>query len=102
MILLMLCHSLSPFLFPEFHKIVPVLLTCSTYELVYDHTYFCVYDYLLDLSSMYERKHVAFVFLSLAYFTYHDVLQLHSDLDFTSRVAPLIKNEILERPGINF
>jgi hypothetical protein len=31
----------------------------------------------LYLSSTYERKHVAFVFLSLAKFTYHDVLQLH-------------------------
>jgi hypothetical protein len=28
----------------------------------------------LPLSPMYEKKHVAFVFLSLAYFTQHDVL----------------------------
>jgi hypothetical protein len=31
----------------------------------------------LDLSSMYERKHVGFGFLILAGFTLHDVLQLH-------------------------
>jgi hypothetical protein len=31
----------------------------------------------LDLSSTYERKHADFVFLNLAYFTEHDVLQLH-------------------------
>jgi hypothetical protein len=28
-----------------------------------------VYVYHLDLSPTYERKHVAFVFLNLAYFT---------------------------------
>jgi hypothetical protein len=68
-----------PFSFPsfsEFHRAVPLLQSCSTSEFVYDHA--CFYICLsLDPSSTYERNHVAFVFLSLAYFTYHDVLQLH-------------------------
>jgi hypothetical protein len=51
---------------PEFHRVVPLLLTCSSYEFVY--TCFCIYVYLLDLSRMRE-KHVASVLLSLAYFT---------------------------------
>jgi hypothetical protein len=55
--------------FPEFHRAIPVLQTCSTSEFVYDHTCFAVYVYLLDLSSTYGRKHVAFFFLSLAHFT---------------------------------
>jgi hypothetical protein len=42
--------------FPEFHRIVSLLQTCSTSEFVYDHACFCAYVYLLDLSSMYERK----------------------------------------------
>jgi hypothetical protein len=54
--------------FPEFHREVPLLKTCSTSEFVYYHVCFCVYVYLLNLSSMYERKHVDFVFLSLVYF----------------------------------
>jgi hypothetical protein len=44
---------------------------------VYDHAYFCVHVCLLDRAFIYERKDVAFVFLSLAYFTSHDVLQFH-------------------------
>jgi hypothetical protein len=44
------------------HKAVPLFQTCPTSEFVYDHACFCVYVYLSDLSSMYERKHVAFVF----------------------------------------
>jgi hypothetical protein len=55
--------------FPQFHRVVPLLQTCSTSEFVYNHVCFYVYICLLDLSSMYERKHVAFVFLSLASFT---------------------------------
>jgi hypothetical protein len=62
---------------PEFHTVIPLLLTCSTYGFVYGHTCFYVYVYLLDLSSMCDRKHAALVFLSLAHFTYHDVLQSH-------------------------
>jgi hypothetical protein len=69
MILLMLYHSLFLFFFYEFHRVVPLLLTCCSYEFVYDHVCFCLYVYLLNLSSMYERKHAAFAFLSLAYFT---------------------------------
>jgi hypothetical protein len=37
---------------------------------------FCICLFL-DLSSTCERKHAAFVYLSLTYFTSHDVLQLH-------------------------
>jgi hypothetical protein len=52
--------------FPEFHRVAPILQICSTYEFVCDHVCFCVYVYLLAFSSMYERKLVASVFLSLA------------------------------------
>jgi hypothetical protein len=62
--------------FTEFHRVVPLLQTCSTYECVYDHVGFSVYFCLLDLPSMYKRNHVASVFLSLTYFTEHDFLQL--------------------------
>jgi hypothetical protein len=51
--------------FPEFHRVVPLLQTWSTYEFVYDHACLYVYAYLLDLSSSYERNHVDFVFLLL-------------------------------------
>jgi hypothetical protein len=64
--------ALSFFSFPsraEFHKVVPLSQTWSMYEFVCDRACFCVYAYLFDLSSMYEEKHAAFVFLSLAYFT---------------------------------
>jgi hypothetical protein len=36
---------------------------------VCDHVCICMYTYLLDLSSTYDRKYVIFVFLSLANFT---------------------------------
>jgi hypothetical protein len=55
--------------FPEFHRVVPLLKTCSTSEFVYDHVWFCVCVYFLDLSSTCERKHAAFVFLNLANFS---------------------------------
>jgi hypothetical protein len=45
------------------------LPTYSPCRFVCDHVLFCVHIYLLDLSSTYERKHLVFVFLSLAYFT---------------------------------
>jgi hypothetical protein len=32
--------------FHEFHRVVPLLQTCSTFEFVYDHVCFCVYVYL--------------------------------------------------------
>jgi hypothetical protein len=51
---------------PEFYAVVLLLQICSTYEIVYDHSCFCLYVYILGLSSMSERKHVC---LSLAYFT---------------------------------
>jgi hypothetical protein len=44
------------------------LQTCFTYDFVHDHACFCVYAYLLALSSTYDRKHPAFVSLSLVYF----------------------------------
>jgi hypothetical protein len=34
----------------------------------------------LHLFSTYERKHVSFIFLNLAYFTKHDVLQLNDNI----------------------
>jgi hypothetical protein len=74
MILLTLSLFLSSF--PELHKVDTLLQTCSTCEFIYP-VWFCVYAYLLDLSSTNERKHTTFVFLSLAYFIYHDVLQLY-------------------------
>jgi hypothetical protein len=53
-ILLLLTIILFSFLTSlEFHRIVPVL---QTYKFVYDHVCFCVYVYLLDLFSTYERK----------------------------------------------
>jgi hypothetical protein len=49
--------------FPKFHRVVPLLQTCSTSEFVYDHIYFCV-CLSLDLSSTYERKHEFLCFWS--------------------------------------
>jgi hypothetical protein len=67
---LLFSFSLSHFPFyPEFYRVVPLLQTCFTCEFVYEHAVFCEYDYFFNLSATYERKHVAFVFLSLAYFT---------------------------------
>jgi hypothetical protein len=57
-ILLMLYHSLILFSFPSFlvfHRVVPLLQTCSTYEFVHDHVYFYVYVCLLGLSCMREN-----------------------------------------------
>jgi hypothetical protein len=45
--------SIIFFYFPSFLvflRVVPLLQTWSTYEFVYDDTYFCVYIYLLGLS----------------------------------------------------
>jgi hypothetical protein len=42
---------------PKFHRVVLLLQACSTSEFTYDHACFCVHVYLLDLSSMYERKY---------------------------------------------
>jgi hypothetical protein len=65
MILQMFYHSLFLSLFPKFHRIV-LLLTNPTYG--FEYACFCVYVYLLDLSSTYEIECMAFVFLSLAHF----------------------------------
>jgi hypothetical protein len=35
-----------PLSFPEFHRAVPLLPTCSTTEFVYGHAWFCVHVYL--------------------------------------------------------
>jgi hypothetical protein len=56
--------SVIPFSFlslPEFHSVVPLSQTCSTCVFVNDHICFCVYVYLLDLSSAYERKRASFL-----------------------------------------
>jgi hypothetical protein len=66
---LMLSHSLFLSLFPWLTQKSSTIQTCSAYEFVYNHVWFCVYVYLLDLSLTYVRKYVTFAFLSLAYFT---------------------------------
>jgi hypothetical protein len=43
---LMLYHFLFLSLLPWFHKVVPLLQTCSTSEFEYDHAWFCVHVYL--------------------------------------------------------
>jgi hypothetical protein len=43
------------FFFPEFHRVVILLQTCSAYKFIYDHACFCVHVYLLDLSSQNMR-----------------------------------------------
>jgi hypothetical protein len=62
--------------FPEFHTVVPLSQTYFIHKFAYGHACFCIYVYLLDLSSKYERNHMAFVFLSLIYFIQHEVLQI--------------------------
>jgi hypothetical protein len=54
--------SFSFLSFPEKHRVVSLLQTCSTFEFVYDHACFCVYVFLLDLYSMYDTKYVANIF----------------------------------------
>jgi hypothetical protein len=41
---------------------------------IYLFVYMLMLVFVLDLYSTYERKHVTFVFLNLAYFTSHDPL----------------------------
>jgi hypothetical protein len=41
--------------FPKFHRVVPLLLTCSTFECVYDHSCVCVLVHLLYLPCMREN-----------------------------------------------
>jgi hypothetical protein len=48
----------SFFSFPEFHRVVPLLQTCSTTEFIHDHVWFCVYVYLWTyLPCMREKMH---------------------------------------------
>jgi hypothetical protein len=63
------------------------ILFTFCYQFVCAYACFYVYVYLLDLSSIYERKHVASLSLSLAYFTSHDVLQLRP-FTFKPHVIP--------------
>jgi hypothetical protein len=68
-ILLMLCHSLFLSLIPRVPWSSSTIIN-MIYILVYILS--CLFLYIclsLSLSSMYEKKHVAFVILSLAYFT---------------------------------
>jgi hypothetical protein len=47
--------------FPEFHRVVPLLQTCSTCECVYDHACFCIYAYLwIYLLHMRENMSVLY------------------------------------------
>jgi hypothetical protein len=57
--LLIYYHSLFLSILALLHRVFP-LLQSFTHEFVYDHVWFCLYVYLLDLSSMYERKHATF------------------------------------------
>jgi hypothetical protein len=46
-ILLILYYILFSFpWFPKYHRVVPLLQTCSTYEFAYDHVCFCIHVYL--------------------------------------------------------
>jgi hypothetical protein len=45
--------------FPKFHRVVPLLQTCSTTEFVYDYACFCVYVYLwIYLQCIRENMHL--------------------------------------------
>jgi hypothetical protein len=58
--------------FPEFHRLVSLLQKCNWVCI-----WSCLFLYIclsLVLSTMYERKHVSFVFLILANFSLYDVL----------------------------
>jgi hypothetical protein len=55
--------------FLEFHRVVSLLQICSKYKLAYDHVCFYAYVCLFNLSFSYEKKHVDFVFLNLAFFS---------------------------------
>jgi hypothetical protein len=57
MILLMLYHSLFLFLLSKFHRIVPLLQTCSTSKFVYGHVWFlCVFIFWIYLPCMRGNK----------------------------------------------
>jgi hypothetical protein len=63
--------------FLKFHRLVNTVI-----NIFYNWAcmWSCLFLYIclsLDISSMYERKHVSFVFLIMANFIYHDVLQLY-------------------------
>jgi hypothetical protein len=59
--------------FPELHRIVSLLQKSSTYKIIYDNLWFSIYVHFLVLSSTYDRKCVAFIFLKLSYLnlSYH-------------------------------
>jgi hypothetical protein len=54
--------------FPEFHRVVPLLQTCSTYEFVYDNACL-VYMFIFWIYLPHMRENVVCVFLRLDYFT---------------------------------
>jgi hypothetical protein len=63
------------FSFPSssnFHRIVSLLQTCSTYKCIFDHVCFCVCVYVCIYLPTYDRKHAAFMFLILGYFSQFD------------------------------
>jgi hypothetical protein len=48
-------NSINLFSFPsshEYHIVVLLLQTCSTYEHVYSHVWFCIYIYFLYTSAI--------------------------------------------------
>jgi hypothetical protein len=64
------------FSFPEFQSSSTITNILYIWVCIWS----CLFLYIclsLDLSTTYKRKHVAFMFLSLGYFTKHYVLQLH-------------------------
>jgi hypothetical protein len=42
--------------FPEFHRAVPLLQTCSTTEFACDHVHFCVYVFLGSIFHIWEKN----------------------------------------------
>jgi hypothetical protein len=69
--------TLSFFFFLKFYSVVSVLQICFACEFLYDHAYFCVYVYILDLSSTYK----VFVFL-LLFFRLFIVFWVEVHFDF--------------------
>jgi hypothetical protein len=59
--------------FPEFHRVSSTITNkFCIWICIWSWLFLCI-CLSFDLSSTYERKHVAFVFLILGYFTEHDI-----------------------------
>jgi hypothetical protein len=79
-------YSIILFSFPsflKFHRVVPLLPTYSTFELVYDHAYVCIYVYLwFYLPCM--REHMGLTcfwsWLTSLSVTYSNCIHLPSNL----------------------